>query len=96
MTGHPAPPAPPGSALDPDPLRPRLWVADVVCRPLETALLAEGRRRACRWLDGGGMAVFPAARSFEISTGRKPDPQRMLEHFAVLVRTEGAARAVDA
>jgi hypothetical protein len=42
------------------------------------------------------MAVFPAARSFEISTGRKPDPQRMLEHFAVLVRTEGAARAVDA
>jgi shikimate dehydrogenase len=78
MTGHP------GTPVDPDLLAPHLWVADVVYRPLRTELLAEAGRRGCRTLDGGGMAVFQAARAFEIFTGRAPDAERMLADFAAL------------
>ena len=55
MEGHPALP------VAPDLLRPTLWVADVVYRPLETELLRDARELGCRTLDGGGMAVFQAA-----------------------------------
>src|SRR5207237_2727132 len=81
MTGYP------GSPIDPDLLRPHTWVADVVYRPLETELLAEARSRGCRGLDGGGMVVFQAAGAFEIFTGRRPNADRMLEHFGTLVRS---------
>ena len=64
---------------------PGLWVAEVVYRPLETALLREARRRGCRTLDGGAMAVFQAAHAFTLFTGREPDTDRMLAHFAELV-----------
>jgi shikimate dehydrogenase len=87
MTGHP------GSPIDPDLLRPHTWVADIVYRPLETELLAGARSRGCRGLDGGGMAVFQAVGAFEIFTGRKPNADRMLEHFATLVRSNGEASA---
>jgi shikimate dehydrogenase len=65
-------------------LHPRLWVADVVYRPLETELLRRARAIGCRTLDGGGMAVFQAARSLALFTGREPDAERMLRHFAAL------------
>jgi shikimate dehydrogenase len=73
-----------GLPLDPELLHPGLWVADVVYRPLETELLRAARARGCRTLNGGGMVVFQAAGSFELFTGRRPDRERMLRHFAEL------------
>jgi shikimate dehydrogenase len=74
----------PGMPFDADLLHDRLWVAEVVYRPLETELLAEARRRGCRTLDGGGMAVNQAALSFALFTGLEPDPERMERHFREL------------
>jgi shikimate dehydrogenase len=74
----------PGMPLDEELLRPELWVAEVVYRPLETELLRRARELGCRTLDGGGMAVFQAADSFELFTGVEPDRDRMLRHFAEL------------
>ena len=73
-----------GIALDPTRLHPDLWVADIVYRPLETALLRAARECGCRTLHGGGMVVFQAADSFELFTGVRPDRERMLRHFAEL------------
>jgi shikimate dehydrogenase len=73
-----------GMPLEDDLLHPGLWVAEVVYRPLETELLRRAREIGCRTLDGGGMAVFQAAESFELFTGVEPDRERMLRHFAEL------------
>jgi shikimate dehydrogenase len=82
MRGHP------GLPLPVELLRPGLWVADVVYRPLETELLTAARARGCRTLDGGRMLVFQAADALRIFTGREPDADRMLRHFNELVHTE--------
>ena len=74
----------PGLPLPSDLLGPRLWVADVVYRPLDTALVRAARARGCRVLDGGRMAVFQAADAFRLFTGRTPDADRMLRHFESL------------
>jgi shikimate dehydrogenase len=87
MRANPEPP------LDPDLLHDGLWVAEVVYRPLETELLAQARQLGCRTLDGGGMAVFQAALSFELFTGRRPDRERMLRHFASLAGDDTALTA---
>ena len=71
----------PGMSLPAALLRPGLWVAEVVYFPLETELLAAARRLGCRTLDGGGMAVFQAAKAFELFTGVTPDAERMLAQF---------------
>jgi shikimate dehydrogenase len=70
-----------GSAVAANLLRPDLWVADIVYFPLETELLKLARTAGCKTLDGGGMAVFQAARAFEIFTGRSADGERMRQHF---------------
>ena len=70
--------------LDDELLHADLWVADIVYRPLDTPLLRRARELGCRTLDGGGMAVFQAAGSFELFTGIAPDRERMLRHFAEL------------
>src|SRR5690349_9716087 len=62
----------PGTAFPVAFLHPRLWVAEVVYRPLDTELLRAARRLGCRTLDGGGMAVFQAALSLALFTGREP------------------------
>jgi shikimate dehydrogenase len=80
MAGHP------GLPLPVELLRPDLWVADIVYRPLDTELLQAARARGCRVLDGGRMAVFQAADTFRIITGREPDPDRMLRHFDEIAR----------
>ncbi|WP_017547086.1 MULTISPECIES: shikimate dehydrogenase [Nocardiopsis] len=80
MAQHPAPP------VSPELLRPHLWVADVVYRPLRTALLAEAEGIGCATLDGGGMAVFQAAQALELITGMVPDHDRMMAHFAAVAR----------
>lgn len=71
----------PGMAIPAEALRPEMWVADIVYFPLETELLRQARLRGCRVLDGGGMAVFQAARAFHLFTGREPDAERMLAGF---------------
>jgi shikimate dehydrogenase len=85
----------PGSPVDVDLLDPRLWVADIVYFPLETALLAAARARGCRTLDGSGMAVHQAAAAFEIFTGRRVDVERMRRSFVdfSLARHPGRAEA---
>jgi shikimate dehydrogenase len=87
MRSHPGLPLP--AAL----LDPRLWVADVVYRPLNTALVETARERGCRVLDGGGMAVFQAADAFRLFTGTEPDAARMLRDFATLVPEDAACPA---
>lgn len=77
----------PGLPLDANLLDARQWVAEVVYFPLETALLAEARRRGCRVVDGGGMAVFQAVGAFRLFTGREADAERMMRHFAELTGT---------
>ena len=80
----------PGLAVAAELLRPGLWVADIVYRPLETALVRAARAAGCRVLDGGGMAVFQAVDAFRLFTGIEPDSDRMLRHFATLVDTPGS------
>ena len=84
MAAHPGLPLP--EAL----LRPDLWVAEVVYRPLETELVKRARELGCRTLDGGGMAVMQAAGSLELFTGVTPDRERMLRHLERLIEPVGA------
>ncbi|MDQ7810779.1 shikimate dehydrogenase [Amycolatopsis sp. A133] len=81
MAAHPGLPLPAGL------LRPDLWVAEVVYRPLETELVRTARALGARVLDGGRMAVFQAAEAFALFTGARPDAGRMLRHFTDLTRT---------
>ena len=80
MAAHPGLPLP--VAL----LAPRHWVVEIVYFPLQTELLRAARARGCRTLDGGGMAVFQAFEAFRLFTGRTPDADDMLRHFAELGR----------
>ncbi|RZT86476.1 shikimate dehydrogenase [Pseudonocardia sediminis] len=87
MAEHPGLPFP--SSL----LHPGLWVAEIVYRPLDTALLRAVRAAGCPTLDGGRMAVHQAAEAFRLFTGLTPDPARMLAHLAELVATEESPTA---
>ncbi|RBY82868.1 shikimate dehydrogenase [Geodermatophilus sp. TF02-6] len=84
MAAHPGLPLPAGL------LRPDLWVADIVYRPLRTELVRTARALGCRVLDGGGMAVFQAVDAFRLFTGVEPDAERMLAHFTTLVAATGS------
>lgn len=75
MDGHP------GTPIDVGLLRPALWVADVVYFPLETELLRAARSIGCRTAHGGDMAVFQAARAFDLFTGQRADRERMVANF---------------
>lgn len=75
----------PGLPFDEGLLHHELWVADIVYRPLDTALLTAARRAGCRTLDGGHMAVHQAAIAFQLITGLEPDAARMSTHFRRLV-----------
>ncbi|NEK56362.1 shikimate dehydrogenase [Geodermatophilus sabuli] len=79
----------PGLPVPAELLRPDLWVADIVYRPLETELVRVARRLGCRVLDGGAMAVFQAVDAFRLFTGVEPDAERMLAHFTTLVAGPG-------
>ncbi|MGC0336479.1 shikimate dehydrogenase [Streptomyces sp. SLBN-8D4] len=86
MAAHPGLPLPAGL------LRPELWVAEVVYRPLETELLRTARALGCATLDGGGMAVFQAADAFRLFTGREPDAARMLADIGELAGAVGTPK----
>lgn len=78
----------PGTPFDPALLRPDLWVADIVYRPLETELLRAARAAGCATLAGGRMAVYQAADAFRLATGIQPDAERMMRHFRELTIAE--------
>jgi shikimate dehydrogenase len=82
MSEHPGLPVP--AAL----LRPGLWVAEIVYRPLDTELLRAARAAGCPTLDGGRMAVHQAAAAFRLFTGVTADVGRMRAHLTDLVRDE--------
>lgn len=76
----------PGMPIAPELVSARHWVADIVYFPLETELLRHARRLGCRTLSGEGMAVFQAARAFELFTGIQPDVDRMKAAFVAFDR----------
>jgi len=76
----------PGTPIDTALLHPRLWVAEIIYFPLETALLRAARAMGCRTLDGSFMAVFQAVGAFRLFTEREPDAARMQAHFAEMTR----------
>jgi shikimate dehydrogenase len=76
----------PGMPFDAALLHPGLWVADIVYRPLDTALLTAARAAGCRTLDGGFMAVHQASIAFSLITGIDPDAGRMSRHFRTLAQ----------
>lgn len=82
MVGHP------GTPVGTSGLRPDLWVADIVYRPLFTTLLRDAHARGCRTLSGAGMAVHQAADTFELITGRPADRAGMFGDFDELVAAE--------
>lgn len=71
----------PGTPFDTALLRPGQWVADIVYFPEDTELLRRAREIGCRTLTGRGMAVFQAARAFELFTGVAADREAMGRHF---------------
>jgi shikimate dehydrogenase len=75
----------PGLPFDAELLHPGLWVADIVYRPLDTALLTAALAAGCRVCDGGHMAVHQATEAFALITGITPDAERMSRHFRRLV-----------
>lgn len=83
----------PGTAFDPALLAPAHWVADIVYRPTETALLRAASARGCRTMSGLGMAMGQAADAFEIFTGEPADRAAMLADLRDLVAAEATARS---
>ena len=79
----------PGLPLDPALLHRGLWVADIVYRPLDTALLQAARAAGCAVLDGGHMAAYQAVDAFRLITGVEPDSDRMLAHLRELAADRG-------
>lgn len=84
----------PGTPVDPDLLPDGARVADIVYRPVDTALLKAARSRGLRTMSGLGMAMHQAADAFEIFTGARADRRAMLADLDALVaaETEGALR----
>src|SRR4029434_1672066 len=48
-------------------------VAELVCAPLQTALLAQAKRRGLRTADGLGMLLHQAVRGFSLWFGARPE-----------------------
>jgi shikimate dehydrogenase len=80
----------PGSPLAKELLHPRLWVADIVYFPTETALIRAAQAAGCRTVGGSGMAVFQAVQAFELISGVRADPEQMARHFAAVPVGESA------
>jgi shikimate dehydrogenase len=62
-------------------LTPRHWVADIVYFPERTELVALAEGIGCPTLRGSGMAVFQAAKAFELFSNMRPDCDRMLQSY---------------
>ena len=77
----------PGMPIARDLLEARHWVADIIYFPLRTELLREASSMGCRTLSGEGMAVFQAARAFQLFTGHIADADRMRATFRAMGAT---------
>ncbi|GIF75873.1 shikimate dehydrogenase [Asanoa siamensis] len=77
----------PGAPVPESDLRAGLWVADIVYRPIDTALLRAARAAGAPTLHGGGMSVYQATAAFELFTGRPADADAMLGHSPELVES---------
>ena len=75
----------PGLPVPVELLRPDLWVADIVYRPLVTELVAAATALGAAVLDGGHMATGQAVDTFRMITGLEPDAARMRAHFLELI-----------
>jgi shikimate dehydrogenase len=75
----------PGLPVPVELLRPDLWVADIVYRPLVTELVAAATSLGAPVLDGGHMATGQAVDTFRLITGLEPDAARMRAHFLQLI-----------
>jgi shikimate dehydrogenase len=75
MAGHPGTPFPTRF------LSAGQWVADIVYFPERTELLRAAGAIGCRVVPGSGMAVYQAARAFELFTGIKPSLERLRAAF---------------
>ncbi|THG29308.1 shikimate dehydrogenase [Naasia lichenicola] len=75
----------PGSVLTKDQLKPSMWVADVVYRPLRTKLIELAESQGSRVVDGGRMFVHQAAMAFELINDLPADTDRMRAHFVRLI-----------
>ncbi len=71
----------PGMPINANTLRPDLWVSDIIYFPIETELLKKARAIGCKTMGGGRMAVYQAARAFELFTGLTANKERMLLNF---------------
>jgi len=78
----------PGSPVAATDLRGDLWVADVVYRPIDTALLQAARAVGAPTLNGSGMNTFQAVEAFERFTGTVADVEAMLADSAELLALE--------
>lgn len=78
----------PGTPFDTAHLHERLWVADIVYRPLVTELVSAARRTGCAVLSGAGMAVYQAVEAFELFTGELARPIEMFADFDEMVAAE--------
>jgi shikimate dehydrogenase len=75
----------PGSPIPEADLRKDMWVADIVYRPVDTALLRAARAVGAPTLHGGGMNAYQAAVAFELFPGRVADGEAMRAHSAQLL-----------
>ncbi|MGB3414231.1 MAG: shikimate dehydrogenase [Microbacteriaceae bacterium] len=75
----------PGLPVDEKYISKRLWVSDVVYRPLKTELIVIAEERGCLVMHGGFMAVGQAIDGFEAITGVQADGDRMLIHFEQMI-----------
>lgn len=72
--------------IDPDSIRPDLFVQDVIPNPAMTALMHEAKKRGARYNTGTGMLINQAALNIEMWTGKKPNKQVMLAAFEEAMR----------
>jgi shikimate dehydrogenase len=84
----------PGVPLDPHPIQPGQFVADVIYTPLETEFLGLARGRGARVMGGAGMCVHQAAEAFRLFTGLEPDRRRMHRTFAAAARRRDGQQPV--
>jgi shikimate dehydrogenase len=71
----------PGTPIPVELLRAGHWLIDIIYFPMETEFLGAARKLGCRAMSGSGMAIYQAARAFELFTGFAPDPMRMKASF---------------
>lgn len=74
-----------GDPFDLGALRPHLWVADIVYRPIQTRLLRAAAHAGCHTVDGTHMLVGQAAETLALVTGMTPDRERMRRHLRMLL-----------